>query len=61
MNIYEKILEEINSDDWDTEHLSGLLEKLYFRATEDEKKTINATLTILCGWSFPTLLNKIKI
>ena len=59
MNIVEKILESIETDDSNTESESETIQLLYESATDKEKQKIDMIFISLCGWSLKTLINDV--
>ena len=55
MNLMELILDEMLTDDENTDKQSSILESLYDNADDTGKALIDRTLICLCGWSLKTL------
>lgn len=56
INLYERIQEEMNTDDEDTDKISKKLVARYKLLTEAEKEVVNDTFITLCGWSLATMI-----
>jgi uncharacterized membrane protein YhdT len=51
------ITKEMFTDDCDE---SGKLETFYHYASKEQREIIDMTLIYICGWSLPTLKEKVK-
>lgn len=59
MNIVEWFQEEMATDDESSEKKDDQLEQLWEEADKQEKAVINKVFTVLCGYSFETLKQKV--
>lgn len=56
MNLIEKFIVEIRSDDADTYKQSARLKRLYREVSQEGQDSIDAAFICLCGWSLATLI-----
>ena len=58
MNILEIILQEMMSDDENTEDQSQRLHGIYHNADKGEREVLDKAFICVCGWSLDTLIGK---
>lgn len=60
MNLIEKICQQMETDDADTDKQSEILLDVWKKATPEQVKAIDETLLCLCGWSMKTLIEMVQ-
>lgn len=59
INLYERIQDDMNTDDEDTDKISRKLVARYQALTDEQKEVVDDTFITLCGWSMATMISEL--
>lgn len=59
INLYERIQDDMNTDDEDTDKISRKLVARYQALTDEQKEVVDDAFITLCGWSMATMISEL--